>query len=294
MSTITVAGEVLTFIEEIEICEGLTKKVIKQGDGESPEAGAMCVMHYTGCLADDDSKFDSSRDRNEPFEFEVGIGKVIRGWDEGVVTMKKGEECVFCIRSDLGYGEMGAGGAIPPNADLVFHVELLDFFEKVKGLWEMNEEEKMTFAEDQKRKGNASLKEGDFIAAARCYEEGIKAFEQAEVDELSPVYKALKQSLHSNHCIALLKSGNYLSATIQAKTVLSMDPSNIKATYNLVNALEKSGDFEMALRESKKILEKEDISESDRLMFQRQNQLTMAHRKEQDKKERAVYSKMFN
>jgi len=294
MSTMKVDGKDLTIIEEVEICDGLTKKIIKHGEGESPEAGSMCVMHYTGCLATDDSKFDSSRDRNDPFEFEVGVGKVIQGWDSGVVTMKKGEECILCIRSDLGYGEMGAGGAIPPNADLVFHVELLDFFEKEKSLFEMNEEEKMTYAEDQKLKGNALLRDGDNTGAARCYENGLKAFDNTEVEELNPVYKTLKQSLHSNHCIVLLKSGNYLSAQLQARAVLAMDQFNIKATYNLINALEKDGDFEAALRESKFVLEREDLSESDRSMFQRQQQLTIVHRKQQDKKERAVYSKMFN
>jgi peptidylprolyl isomerase len=98
------------------------------GTGASPTTGQTCVMHYTGWLyvnGQKGQKFDSSVDRGQPFEFPIGRGRVIKGWDEGVATMKIGGKRTLIIPPDLGYGARGAGGVIPPNATLLFEVELL-------------------------------------------------------------------------------------------------------------------------------------------------------------------------
>jgi peptidylprolyl isomerase len=98
------------------------------GTGASPKTGETCVMHYTGWLyvnGQKGAKFDSSVDRGQPFEFPIGVGRVIKGWDEGVSTMKVGGKRTLIIPPDLGYGARGAGGVIPPNATLIFEVELL-------------------------------------------------------------------------------------------------------------------------------------------------------------------------
>jgi peptidylprolyl isomerase len=108
---------------------GLQITDTKVGTGATPTRGQTCVMHYTGWLYENGAKgkkFDSSRDRGQPFEFPLGMKRVIGGWDEGVATMKVGGQRTLIIPPDLGYGGRGAGGVIPPNATLIFEVELVD------------------------------------------------------------------------------------------------------------------------------------------------------------------------
>ena len=109
---------------EITTPSGLIYVDLSEGEGEAALAGQRVSVHYTGWLTDG-TKFDSSKDRNDPFDFPLGAGHVIRGWDEGVQGMKVGGVRKLTIPPQLGYGERGAGGVIPPNATLVFEVELL-------------------------------------------------------------------------------------------------------------------------------------------------------------------------
>ena len=116
MSTITTAS-------------GLQYEDTTVGEGAEATAGQFVTVHYTGWLRNDDgsqgAKFDSSKDRNDPFQFALGAGHVIRGWDEGVQGMKVGGQRRLTIPASLGYGARGAGGVIPPNATLIFDVDLL-------------------------------------------------------------------------------------------------------------------------------------------------------------------------
>jgi FKBP-type peptidyl-prolyl cis-trans isomerase len=116
-------GKIMTTDSGLQIIDGTV------GTGATPKPGQICVMHYTGWLYEDGKKgkkFDSSVDRNEPFEFPIGQRRVIAGWDEGVASMKVGGKRTLIIPPALGYGARGAGGVIPPNATLMFDVELLD------------------------------------------------------------------------------------------------------------------------------------------------------------------------
>ena len=115
-------GKTMTTASGLQITDS------KVGSGASPKTGQICVMHYTGWLYENGAKgakFDSSLDRGEPFEFQIGMGQVIKGWDEGVASMKVGGRRTLIIPPQLGYGARGAGGVIPPNATLIFDVELL-------------------------------------------------------------------------------------------------------------------------------------------------------------------------
>eukprot|EP00466_Bigelowiella_natans_P019393 jgi/Bigna1/46574/estExt_Genewise1.C_50210 len=166
---------------------GVEVEVKTPGDGKHfPKKGDKLSMHYVGTLKKDGSKFDSSRDRGQPFEFTIGVGQVIKGWDEGVMKMSLGERSVLHITSDFGYGERGAGGAIPPGADLVFDVELLkigdkklltqkeyDDFKERLDKWASSKLEK--YDSDDKFKEKRDKKYGD--------RDGYKKFLDGEVEK---------------------------------------------------------------------------------------------------------------
>jgi peptidylprolyl isomerase len=117
------AGKTMTTASGLQIIDS------KVGTGATPKSGQICVMHYTGWLYENGQKgkkFDSSIDRNEPLEFPIGQRRVIAGWDEGIASMKVGGKRTLIIPPALGYGARGAGGVIPPNATLLFEVELLE------------------------------------------------------------------------------------------------------------------------------------------------------------------------
>jgi FKBP-type peptidyl-prolyl cis-trans isomerase FkpA len=113
-------------LKSVVLPSGLEYFDLRKGDGAEAKAGKSVKVHYTGWLADSKRKFDSSVDRHEPFQFSLGAGQVIKGWDEGVAGMKVGGRRQLRIPAKLAYGDNGAGGLIPPRADLIFDVALID------------------------------------------------------------------------------------------------------------------------------------------------------------------------
>ena len=117
-----------TTMRRIKTASGLEYEILQEGSGDSPSVGKEVTVHYTGWISVNGERgrqFDSSLTRGEPFIFIIGVGHVIKGWEEGVMTMKVGEKRRLFIPSNLGYGARGAGSIIPANADLIFDVELL-------------------------------------------------------------------------------------------------------------------------------------------------------------------------
>jgi len=126
------AGKPLLFtvtvlaVEEVNTLAKLVVETLSPGDGKTyPKQGDTLTMHYTGSLLSDGLQFDCSRARGQPFTVKIGVGQVIRGWDEGIMQMSLGERAMLRIPAELGYGTQGAGGVIPPHADLAFDVELM-------------------------------------------------------------------------------------------------------------------------------------------------------------------------
>lgn len=109
----------------IKTASGLIYLITKKGTGVRAKAGDMVTVHYTGTLTNG-VKFDSSRDSGRPFSFPLGVGRVIKGWDEGIARLRVGDQAILIIPPTIGYGSSGAGGVIPPDATLIFVVELVD------------------------------------------------------------------------------------------------------------------------------------------------------------------------
>ncbi len=123
-NNILIASNTMSDANAVTTPSGLKYVELKEGTGATPKPGQTVEVHYVGTL-ENGTQFDSSRDRGQPFSFKIGAGQVIKGWDEGLSTMKVGGRRQLIIPSELGYGARGAGGVIPPNATLIFDVELL-------------------------------------------------------------------------------------------------------------------------------------------------------------------------
>jgi peptidylprolyl isomerase len=213
---------------------GVLKEVLveaPEGALGPPPNGFVVKAHYTGTLLDG-TKFDSSVDRGQPFEFQIGRSQVIRGWDEGFASMKVGEKAKFTLTPEYGYGKSGSPPKIPGNATLVFEVELLSFHEKEKEKWEMTPEERFEKASQLKREGTSLFMEKRFDEAAELYTKASSLVEADEDDEPLPDQeRELYVSCLNNVAMCMIKAQKYTEAVSAASQVLSQESNNIKALY---------------------------------------------------------------
>jgi peptidylprolyl isomerase len=215
---------------------GIMKRIITAApeDAESPPSGTLVTAHYTGTLESDGSKFDSSVDRGKPFEFTIGEGQVIRGWDEGFASMKVGEKSVLTIRSDYGYGANGSPPKIPGGATLVFEVELLGFKEKPKEKWDLTDEERREEATKIKTKGTELFQNKKYRQAAATYEDAARyVYEDEEGESVPDDDKPLYVSCWSNAAMCHIKVSAWSDAIRCCNDVLKVEgeKDNLKALY---------------------------------------------------------------
>jgi hypothetical protein len=211
---------------------GLIYLITKKGTGRQPKTGETVVIHYTGMLTTG-VKFDSSRDRSGPFAFKLGVGQVIKGWDEGVAKLRVGDQAILVIPSDLAYGAKGAGDVIPPNSKLIFVVEIVDV--KAKSLADV-------LATTLKDKGVEamiaefhSLKSGGdpdiYVAESEINALGYRLLRRQQVNEAIEVLKlnveAYPQSanVYDSLAEAYLLSGNREKAIESYRKALAIDPT---------------------------------------------------------------------
>eukprot|EP00768_Dysnectes_brevis_P001491 gnl/Dysnectes_brevis/138_a163_7678.p1 GENE.gnl/Dysnectes_brevis/138_a163_7678~~gnl/Dysnectes_brevis/138_a163_7678.p1 ORF type:complete len:334 (-),score=118.44 gnl/Dysnectes_brevis/138_a163_7678:34-1035(-) len=285
-----------------------TKMIDILGDGslmkeilvEAPEDAEVCpktakvVVHYTGTLMSG-VKFDSSVDRGDPFEFTVGRGQVIQGWDRGIPGMKIGEKCRLTIASHLAYGEAGSGATIPPNSDLQFVVELFEF-EEEDTEYPIETSEKIVAAVKRRTDGNALFKDGKAAKATKKYTKALELLEnlwEATAEEEITAAET-KAAVLSNLAACDLKTEKFADAAKHSREALAAigelaEDSELrtrlepKAQLRLARALVKLRDFDAALSAASKAGEpgKKIVSRIERMQ------------KREEAEQRRMYKKMF-
>ncbi|RUP42105.1 hypothetical protein BC936DRAFT_138280 [Jimgerdemannia flammicorona] len=226
---------------------GLKKRILKEGHGPLPPKGANLKVHYVGTLHSDNTPFDSSRDRKVPFTFDLGSGQVIKGWEEGVKTMKVGELAELICSPDYAYGQSGKPPLIPKNSTLKFEIELLDFTQKSG----QTPAEKLREATKNKEKGNEEFKKAEYRSAIFFYKQANDCLTDmwdclpAEMDQS----RALTIAIGTNMAACHLKLEEYELASKACLEVLERDPKNVKAVYRLSQAYLHLREYERGIVE---------------------------------------------
>ncbi len=225
---------------------GVMKKVLQEGkdvsEPQKPTTGYGIVCHYVGTLERNGELFDSSRMKGKPFTFNLGVGEVIKGWDIGMATMRKGEKSILKCTSDYAYGNSDQG-KIKAGDTLLFEVEMLDFKPKKKALYDMTPQEKVETAQELKDEGTKLFKAGEFTGAVDKYVEATTYLQpetplsdseddiSMDVDMSTPKMKALLLTCLLNASQASLSGKKYTDAVKMANKALESDPRNVKGLF---------------------------------------------------------------
>jgi tetratricopeptide (TPR) repeat protein len=264
----------------------LHKRILREGKGEIPPTGAEVKVHYVGTLFPSGEQFDTSRGRKEPFTFSLGDGSVIKGWEEGVATMRVGELAEFIIAPEYAYGERGSPPKIPANATLKFEIELLDFAQSFD-----NNPDRIKAAKKYKDQGNAAFKEGDWEGARNAYQKAIDQLDDIweETDEEKPVILETRVAVLSNMAAVHLKREEYKAAVKSAKEATSRDPKHAKSYYRLAQAQLALGEFDAATEAAQKGLELVPNDPAFKAVLVN----IRKQRSDYERKEKAMYANMF-
>lgn len=235
--TMTAAPVDVEQAESIDLSSdgGVLKRIITAAlpdTTDTPKDGQEVVVHYVGKLTDG-TEFDSSRSRGVPFTFQLGMSQVIKGWDLGVATMKRGERAMLTLRSDYAYGDAGSPPTIPGKATLEFDVELLDFHDKKKEKYQLTPAERLQAALEAKEKGNDLYKRKQVSEAIAQYKEAVGMFEHDDQfpEDVKKNAAPIKLSAHLNLANCFLQTGAYVDAAVHATQALALAPKNCKALY---------------------------------------------------------------
>ena len=264
---------------------GIVKKIIENGpvSEDFPQTGQEIIAHYEGRLLDG-TIFDSSYQRNEPFKFVLGQGQVIKTWDMGFATMKKGEKALLVGQPEFCYGESGSPPAIPPNAVLEFKVELIDFRDKPKELWDMTKEEKLEQALKLKDEGTQLFKDQKYDEAFNSYKKAIDFInDETEFNEQ-------KLSIYLNLSLSANKMNQWMESNQYSKSALEIDDKNIKALYRHGISSKELSNLDDAMDSFNKILE----IEPDNKLAQQNVKQVVKKQDIQTKKTNKMFSNMFS
>ncbi|EGR30370.1 peptidyl-prolyl cis-trans isomerase, putative [Ichthyophthirius multifiliis] len=259
---------------------GITKQILQPGHGdEHPQKGQTVEVLYVGKLLDG-TQFDSNTNREDPFSFTIGEGQVIKGWDQGVASMKRGEKALLTCTAPYAYGEAGSPPQIPPNATLQFEVELLNFKDKEKTKWDYSLEERAEIGKKYKEEGNQAFKQGKMEEAVKLYDQGIDYVDFGnEVNGSTE----LRMTLYLNQSAVLMKQQKWEKVVKNCDIVIEKQPVNVKALFRRGNARLNLGDLDQAKADLTKAhdLDKEnqEIISSLRVLANKQKELVQKQKK---------------